>query len=331
MTNQSNNSNDTSTEVAVIRDAAGDELARLTTSHPASRYAVPVLVYDGAPYGPGEWIEQPAGCGPLSCRAWVERWSADPERTDCERELAQSFLSQVDGPGPEALVGLLEWYDTHRGNEGAELVEPWEVMLHSALDHCPHVAGEDACEQARADHDERGGDIANLVRGAVAGERAERVHTMIVDLIAELVATEPAAAAAPIVRPFLKRAPTVRGGWLDEHEPVEAPESSHVTIPRQLWVWLTGPGCQFKRQVAAAIAGGQAVDAPEPVPELAGQAAIVAAIAPGALAMGKQGPGGLYKPDATPTTLPCVRCGAPAMAIGGAGGLALCVRHQDDY
>ncbi len=338
---------DTSTEVAIIRDAAGDELARLTANHPASSFGIPVLVYDGAPYGPGDWLEQPAGCGPLHAGQWVDRWSADPERTDCERELAQSFLSQVvsirspdgesqqlaqvDGPGHGALVGLLAWYDTHRATEGVELGEAWEVMLFASIDHCPHAACEEAHEEAAGDHDERGGDIANLVRGAVAGEQIDRVYSMIVDLLADLVATEPAAGSAPVVKAFLKRAPTVREGWLDEHEPVESAESSHVTISRQLWKFLTGNGCPCPRQVDAARAQGEVRDAPAPVPELVGQAAIVAELAPGALAAGVQGPGGLYKPDAVPTKEKCIRCGAPAMRIGGAGGLALCVRHQDDY
>ena len=60
------------------------------------------------------------------------------------------------------------------------------------------------------------------------------------------------------------------------------------------------------------------------------QAAAVAAMAPGAMALAKPGPGGLYKPDASPTDLRCARCGRPAMWIAGAGE-ALCVRHQDDY
>lgn len=46
--------------------------------------------------------------------------------------------------------------------------------------------------------------------------------------------------------------------------------------------------------------------------------------------LGVTGPGGIYKPDAEPTTRRCARCGRPAMWIAGAGE-ALCVRHQDDY
>jgi hypothetical protein len=61
------------------------------------------------------------------------------------------------------------------------------------------------------------------------------------------------------------------------------------------------------------------------------QVDVVAALAPGALALGKVGPeGAIYKPDASVTDLRCARCGAPAMWIGGAGE-ALCYRHQDDY
>lgn len=49
-----------------------------------------------------------------------------------------------------------------------------------------------------------------------------------------------------------------------------------------------------------------------------------------ATGLGVQGPGGIYKPDASPTTRKCARCGRPAMWIAGAGE-ALCVTHQDDY
>lgn len=46
--------------------------------------------------------------------------------------------------------------------------------------------------------------------------------------------------------------------------------------------------------------------------------------------LGKAGPGGIYKPDASPTTRLCAICRKPAMWIAGAGQ-AICVRHQDDY
>ncbi len=54
------------------------------------------------------------------------------------------------------------------------------------------------------------------------------------------------------------------GGQVDEPTDTDAVENSHVTIPRELWNWLTGSGCPCPRQVAAAIAGGQVVDAPTP-------------------------------------------------------------------
>jgi hypothetical protein len=60
------------------------------------------------------------------------------------------------------------------------------------------------------------------------------------------------------------------------------------------------------------------------------QVDVVAAVAPELLSMAKAGPGGMYKPDASPTKLRCARCGRPAMWIAGAGE-ALCHRHQDDY
>ena len=51
-----------------------------------------------------------------------------------------------------------------------------------------------------------------------------------------------------------------------------------------------------------------------------------------ATGLGVSGPGGLYKPDASPVQddETCVRCGEPGMWIAGAGEV-LCVRHQDDY
>jgi hypothetical protein len=48
--------------------------------------------------------------------------------------------------------------------------------------------------------------------------------------------------------------------------------------------------------------------------------------------MGVDGPGGVYKPDASPATpgQKCQKCGRDGMWISGAG-LTLCYRHQDDY
>jgi hypothetical protein len=78
---------------AIIRDAFGDELARLTTEHEAPGHeGRPVLVVGSETYGPEDWIED-TGTGPLCIRVWIERWSAEPSRTEDERRLATAFLA----------------------------------------------------------------------------------------------------------------------------------------------------------------------------------------------------------------------------------------------
>jgi hypothetical protein len=51
-----------------------------------------------------------------------------------------------------------------------------------------------------------------------------------------------------------------------------------------------------------------------------------------ATGLGVTGPGGIYKPDASPAPAgkKCKRCGRPGMWISGAG-MVLCHAHQDSY
>jgi len=68
---------------------ASDGTYTLTTEHAASSYGMPVLVVDGAAYGPGDLLSDGE-----SASEWVERWSRDPERTEDERDDARRFLGR---------------------------------------------------------------------------------------------------------------------------------------------------------------------------------------------------------------------------------------------
>ena len=71
----------------------------------------------------------------------------------------------------------------------------------------------------------------------------------------------------------------------------------------------------------------------EPIIHPHTQASVIAAMGLDPVAMGgKVVDGEVFKPDANPNDRgPCAICGAPGMAIGGAGGMHLCAKHQDDY